>query len=258
MRDEFPKRVADTLAKRVGNRCSNPDCRKQTSGPHTEDDKAVNIGVAAHITAAASGGPRYDVLRTQAERKWVGNGIWLCQSCAKLIDNDADKFTVDLLLAWKSRAEAEAAKGVASSIGDSRISDRDALIEYRAWFDRPALQDSLQGCGYYAGFVAALDELISLVNTGAVSGKAMTKRRSDFEDEQWRESLERVYHAIRELREFYRTMVRSGCIDEMKCRCSCSVTSMIIDNKKFKIIYDFNEILQWASIKPIYPMSGLG
>jgi hypothetical protein len=229
MRDEFPKRVADTLAKRVGNRCSNPDCRKQTSGPHTEDDKAVNIGVAAHITAAASGGPRYDASRTQAERKGVGNGIWLCQSCGKLIDNDADKFTVELLLAWKTQAEAEAGKDVASSIGDSRISDRDALMEYRAWFDRPALQDSLRGCGYYVGFVTALDELISLVNTGAVNRKEVTKRRSEFENEQWRESLEQVYHAIRELREFYRTMVREGRIDESKCKCEYFEISIEID-----------------------------
>ena len=46
MRDEFPKAVAETLAKRVGNRCSNPGCRKRTSGPHTDDDKALNVGVA--------------------------------------------------------------------------------------------------------------------------------------------------------------------------------------------------------------------
>ncbi len=82
MRDEFPKPVADTLTKRVGNRCSNPDCRKRTSGPHTEDDKALNVGVAAHITAASPGGPRFDSSLTSDERKGIGNGIWLCQSCA--------------------------------------------------------------------------------------------------------------------------------------------------------------------------------
>ncbi len=49
MRDEFPRVIVETLAKRVGNRCSNPTCRKRTSGPHTEDDKALNLGVAATV-----------------------------------------------------------------------------------------------------------------------------------------------------------------------------------------------------------------
>ena len=60
MRDEFPKPVVETLAKRVGNRCSNPACRKRTSGPHTDDNKALNVGVAATLPPLLSGGPRYD------------------------------------------------------------------------------------------------------------------------------------------------------------------------------------------------------
>jgi hypothetical protein len=256
MRDDFSKRVADSLAKRVGNRCSNPDCRKRTSGPHTQDDRAVNIGVAAYITAAAPGGPRYDVARTPAERKAAANGIWLCQSCAKLIDNDAGKFTAELLLQWKSQAEEEARKGVASSIGDSRVSDRDALLECRAWFDRPALQDSLRGCGNYGGFVAALDDLISLLNTGSVRGKEVTKRRNEFESEQWRESLEQVYHDLRELREFYRTMVSEARIDETQCRCKYGQISMRIDDKKVMLIYNLNQLLQRAGIKPIRSSGG--
>jgi hypothetical protein len=56
MRDDFPKAVVETLAKRVGNRCSNPGCRKRTSGPHTGDEKALNVGVAAHVIAASPSG----------------------------------------------------------------------------------------------------------------------------------------------------------------------------------------------------------
>jgi hypothetical protein len=36
------------------------------------------------------------------------NGIWLCQTCAKLVDNDAQRFPADLLREWKAGAEAEA------------------------------------------------------------------------------------------------------------------------------------------------------
>ncbi len=87
-RDEFPPRIKTVLANRVGVRCSNPDCQRTASGPNSDPEKAVNIGVAAHITAAAPGGPRYDAGLSEEERKSAQNGVWLCQTCAKLIDND--------------------------------------------------------------------------------------------------------------------------------------------------------------------------
>ena len=105
MRDEFSKEVLDVLAKRVGHRCSNPGCDKQTTGPRTEPDKSVSIGVGAHIAAASPGGPRYDESQSSRERGSAENGIWLCQNCAKLIDNDACRYSVKLLQEWKQRAE---------------------------------------------------------------------------------------------------------------------------------------------------------
>ena len=112
MRDDFPKAVVETLARRVGNRCSNRTCSKRTSGTHTEDDKALNVGVAAHITAASPGGPRYDSSLTQDERKHISNGIWLCQSCGKLVDNDEVRYSKTLLVQWKYVAELEALRQV--------------------------------------------------------------------------------------------------------------------------------------------------
>jgi hypothetical protein len=106
--DDFSDPVKRALASRVGNLCSNPDCRALTSGPQEDPAKAVNLGVAAHITAASPGGPRYDAALLPEERCAPANGIWLCQNCAKLVDNDPMRFTVDLLIQWKSAAEAEA------------------------------------------------------------------------------------------------------------------------------------------------------
>ena len=54
-RDSFPSLVKDVLAKRAGQHCSNPGCRIATSGPHEDPEKTINLGVAAHITAAAPG-----------------------------------------------------------------------------------------------------------------------------------------------------------------------------------------------------------
>lgn len=112
MRDEFLNTVKRTLAERVGYLCSNPNCRKSTSGPRSDPSKSVNIGVAAHITAAAPGGPRYDPNLSSEERRSHKNGIWLCQNCAKLVDNDPEKYTSELLYSWKSSAEARASQRV--------------------------------------------------------------------------------------------------------------------------------------------------
>jgi hypothetical protein len=107
-RDEFPQQVVRALQERVGNRCSSPDCRRLTSGPNFAPEKATRIGVAAHITAAAPGGPRYDPSLTSEERRSIHNGIWLCQSCARLIDVDPTRYSVLRLLKWRQEAEQAA------------------------------------------------------------------------------------------------------------------------------------------------------
>lgn len=112
MRDEFTIGIKEELAKRVGYLCSNPGCRQPTSGPQSTPCGTVNIGVAAHITAASSGGPRYDDSLSSSERGSSGNGIWLCQTCAKLVDSDQLRYTVDKLREWKSDAEAAAARAL--------------------------------------------------------------------------------------------------------------------------------------------------
>lgn len=99
MRDDFSKETIATLAKRAGMRCSH--CRRLTSGPNDDPATAVNLGVAAHIAAASEGGPRYDLSMTPAQRASISNGIWLCQTCAKLVDSDVKKYPATLLLRWK-------------------------------------------------------------------------------------------------------------------------------------------------------------
>jgi hypothetical protein len=119
-RDDFSKRTIEVLADRAGNRCANPNCRQPTSGPRTDTDKSVNIGVAAHITAASEGGPRYDPALTPEERSHADNGVWLCQNCAKLVDNDPTGYPVHLLRAWKRVAE-DAARRDVEQLGASRM-----------------------------------------------------------------------------------------------------------------------------------------
>lgn len=104
-RDDFSQSVKDTLAKRAGYRCSNPNCQKTTIGAQEGDSKSISIGIAAHIAAAAPNGPRYDSSMTAQERSSIDNGIWLCSNCSILIDKDENCYTVDVLKSWKANAE---------------------------------------------------------------------------------------------------------------------------------------------------------
>jgi hypothetical protein len=119
MSDDFSDPVKRALAARVGYLCSDPGCRAPTSGPQDDPARSVNLGVAAHITAASPGGPRYDPSLLPEQRSGHENGIWLCQNHGKLVDNDRQRFTVDLLRKWKADAEAEARDRVGKTAATS-------------------------------------------------------------------------------------------------------------------------------------------
>ncbi|MBK8506042.1 MAG: hypothetical protein IPL46_29915 [Saprospiraceae bacterium] len=115
MRDDFTRRTKETLAKRVGYKCSNPNCKKLTSGPNEDENKSTSIGVAAHITGASKGGPRFNEEMNVEERKGINNGIWLCQNCSVLIDKDESKYSIELLESWKVTSEDKAKEEISTS-----------------------------------------------------------------------------------------------------------------------------------------------
>lgn len=107
-KDDFDKPVVDALAKRAAFICSNPECRALTIAPSSEDAlKFIYIGKAAHIAAAAEGGPRFNPGMSSEERKSIDNGIFLCSNCADMIDkNMGIDFPVALIEEWKGSHEA--------------------------------------------------------------------------------------------------------------------------------------------------------
>jgi hypothetical protein len=126
-RDDFPAQVKRQLALRVNYRCSNPECRAITSGPQSDPGASINLGVAAHISAASEGGPRFDAAISSEQRTSIANGIWLCQNCAKLIDSDKERFPADLLRAWRQGAEAETLDQIGKPLpGQGDSLDRDS------------------------------------------------------------------------------------------------------------------------------------
>jgi hypothetical protein len=106
-RDDFPSLIKSALRMRAALICSNPGCRKQTTAPSESDqDLFVCLGKAAHITAAAEGGPRYDAALSTEARKAISNAIYLCGSCADLVDkNGGVDFPEPILRQWKEQHE---------------------------------------------------------------------------------------------------------------------------------------------------------
>jgi hypothetical protein len=56
-RHDFNAATKRKLAEFAGYRCSKPNCGVPTIGAAFDGETVINIGVAAHITAAAPGGP---------------------------------------------------------------------------------------------------------------------------------------------------------------------------------------------------------
>jgi hypothetical protein len=104
-RDEFSEPVKRILALRAAHRCSNPLCRRLTIKP-TDTGGAVSSGIAAHVSGAARGGPRFNANQTPEERAGAANGIWLCHNCSDVIDKDEGKYPPELLFEWRRQHEA--------------------------------------------------------------------------------------------------------------------------------------------------------
>ncbi|OAT23525.1 hypothetical protein M977_00434 [Buttiauxella gaviniae ATCC 51604] len=103
MRDNFSTATVSKLAERAAYVCSHPTCNRLTIGPDQAcTDRSIKTGEAAHICAASSNGPRYDMSQTTAERKSINNAIWLCATCSDLIDkNNGLGYEASELRKWK-------------------------------------------------------------------------------------------------------------------------------------------------------------
>ncbi len=109
MTDKFSPSVRRILAERAGQRCSNPNCGRPTSGPSDNGAGGSTVlGKACHITAASDGGPRFDSSLTNEQRAHPNNGIWLCATCADRVDKNENvaMFPVELLRCWKEFHES--------------------------------------------------------------------------------------------------------------------------------------------------------
>lgn len=107
-RHEFSASTKDLVAKRAAFICSNPDCKAFTVSPSDADEsKLIYIGRVAHMSAASPGGPRFDASLSLEQRASSENAIFLCPSCADMIDkNGGADHPIKLLLLWKEQHTA--------------------------------------------------------------------------------------------------------------------------------------------------------
>lgn len=218
-RDDFALQVKQLLAERVGARCSNPNCRQPTSGPQTNPHKALNVGVAAHITGAAKGGPRFDPSLTAEQRQSFKNGIWLCQTCAKLIDNDLVRYSPSLLHDWKRISEEAALLAIErpNSKGRNAVDDLEIIRFFAQCFDRPAFQDHFHQEGSTEAFDQAMEDTLVAINTGCLrsrDGRVLSQLwgKSFLSNPDWRQQMDVIADLLRAIRSRYADAKRTGSI----------------------------------------------
>jgi hypothetical protein len=255
MRDNFAKSTIDMLAKRVGYRCSNPNCRQLTSGPKAATNEFVNVGEAAHITAASLGGPRYDVLLTSGQRKAFENGIWLCSKCAALVDRDVKRYTCDLLYNWK-RVSEEAAQleveGKTAYTKEIREQDIELLKFYSQCLDRPAFQDAfLRGEELLVNFDKAIEDTITAINTGCLRSRdgivlAQAKGKSYLFSRDWREKMDLIVCLLRTIRERFRTKPNIKSYEDLR------TFGEWVDATRDQVVRIFNEIGAEADLSALH------
>jgi hypothetical protein len=96
------------------------------------DDDATNVGEAAHISGSKFGSARYVPDMTDPQRSDVTNGIWLCCTCHKKVDDDPTGYPAELLIEWKRDHEAH----IRSTIGRSFILRKKAQDRILAEFPK--------------------------------------------------------------------------------------------------------------------------
>ena len=215
MRDDFTQKTKDTLANRAGWQCSNPNCRRLTCGAGTGKEDVINIGVAAHITAASKGGPRYDGNMTKQERSDIENGIWLCQSCSKLIDSDVSRYTVDKLKEWKEMAEQMSGCDLEKVPKEEIGEDKELIKFFVQCFDRPAFQDRIYREGRMEDFDKAIEDTIIALNTGVLRTRdgsilKTLEGKSAVVNIKWREKLDTICDMLVVLRKRLKIAKETG------------------------------------------------
>ena len=113
-----------------GNKCSFPGCRLDLVMDESETDDPSVIGEEAHIVAKKEKGARGISELTLEQRDKYNNLILLCSVHHKLIDDQENKYTVDVIHGYKNQHE----KWVNENLSIDKIKERNDLV-YAGYVD---------------------------------------------------------------------------------------------------------------------------
>jgi len=101
IRDDFSDATRKIIKRQAGGHCSK--CGVKTTEHSGLGAKPLTTGEAAHIEASSEGGPRYNPEDTSEYRRSAKNGVWLCNQCHTLVDNDdTNRFDAYSLFEYKA------------------------------------------------------------------------------------------------------------------------------------------------------------
>jgi hypothetical protein len=267
--DDFSAKVKKNLSDRAGRRCSNPACLRHTSGPKLGAPEGMNIGVAAHISAAQPLGPRHDESLSSDERRSIDNAIWLCETCAHIVDVDENMYTNETLKSWKERREGEAIEEMHSPQSLSGVKQDEELIRFYAQcLDRPVF---LKKAHMASGFDIAIRDTITALNTGCLlstTGTVLARAsgKTFLRNPKWRATMnaivELLYESRAKIEEARKTnRIRRAFPQERTSAAFCTVTdSSVLDflNAKRDQVYElFSTVAVEANVTPPSPSRAL-
>lgn len=133
--------VSDTTKRKLlaasGNQCAHPDCSELMF----DLDHETILGKICHIKGSKLGSARYDENQSDEERHSFSNLIALCGKHHDLVDDNEDRYTVDVLKRWKSNHEESFLnQREVGWLGECRTTifvekgGQNLAVEY--WFDR--------------------------------------------------------------------------------------------------------------------------
>ena len=135
---------------------------------------------------------------TPEERKSSENGIWLCQSCSKLIDTDTTRYSKAVLLEWKKAAELSALSEIEKISPIQSMEEDKAIIKFFVQcFDRPAFQDDIYQEGRMEDFDKAIEDTLIALNTGVMRTRdgeklKQAEGKSAIQNPIWRKKLDTI------------------------------------------------------------------
>lgn len=111
-----------------GNKCSFPDCKIDLVMQKSETDDHSIVGEEAHIVGRSKNGPRGISKLEIEERDKYKNLILLCRVHHKLIDDQEQKYTVEILHQYKNKHEDWVRKNL--SLKNISKNNNDNYLEY--------------------------------------------------------------------------------------------------------------------------------